>query len=385
MRALKHLILAVLAITALMLGGCGGDDDTIIIVSNSGKYLYVNNDAATNAVSGFAIRANGALVELAGSPFATGGAGGSGGYFAANPIAIAHSKKLLFAANKFDSTVSVFAISSTRGTLTSIGLPVASGATMGSSGSLAVDDNENFLFVANDNPIIMGGTGDTSVSVFAIAADGTLTPVVGSPFSLGLGAAGTGADGISLNPVGDTLYVAAAATNQIAVLDIAVDGSLTQIAGSPFDAYVGTGGIASFVLSSATVGLSGSFGGFLASYNIDSNGVPILLDTLDLGSNNQALTTARKGSLAILSGGFSGSISMVNVGSAGTLSLVPGSPFATAAATSGYALPNPSGRYLFATEVNQIESFSINSDGALTSIGVFPLTNAGIATGLAIY
>lgn len=385
MRLVKQLLLAILAVSAFMLGGCG-DDETVIIVPYNGKFVYVNNNTSiTNYVSGFAIRSNGTLAELAGSPFITGGAGNGETFYAANPIAIARSMKLLFAANKGDNTISVYSINSLTGELTAIGLPVAGGGIMGDSGSLAVDDGENFLFVANDDPITMGGTGDTSISVFAIGIDGTLTPAVGSPFSLGLGAAGIGADGITMNPVGDVLYVAASTTNQIAVLDVAADGSLSHIAGSPFDAYVGTGGITSFVLSSSTLGLSGSFGGFLASYNIDSTGAPVLLDTLDVGANNQALTTTRKGSVAIMSGGFTSGISMINVASNGVLSLVPGSPFATAAATSGYAVANPSGRLLFATEATQLEAFRIDSVGALSTIATYPLTNPGYATGLVIY
>jgi len=372
MRSVKHLFLAIIAVTALILGGCGDDDDTIVVLSYNGKFLYVNNSATENAVSGFAIRANGALVELAGSPFATGGAG-IGDLYAANPIAIARSKKLLFAANTTDSTVTSFTINSNTGALTPVGLPVVSGGTMGGGGSLAVDDDENFLFVGNET------TGD--VSVLSIGAGGTLTPVPGSPFALG---AGLDADGITLNPVGDTLYVAAPSANVLAVLDVAFDGSLTHIAGSPF-AYTAGGTIASFVLSSSTRGFSAATSGVLASYDIDADGAPTLLASLPVGGNNQAVTVTRKGRLAVISGGSSSFLSTVQVASDGTLTLVDGAPFVTAAPTSGYALANPSGRYLYVTEDDQIEAFRINSAGALTSIAVYPLTNAEFATGLVIY
>ena len=380
----KHLLLALIAVAGLVLGGCGSDNNTIVVVPYNGKFLYVNNDGAANAVSGFAIKANGSLAELAGSPFVTGGAGETGAYYAVNPIAMAHTKKLLFAANRADDTVTVFQINSVTGELTTVGTPVASGAVMGLGGSLVVDDGENFLFVANDD----SATVDTSISVFAIAADGTLTAVPGSPFALGLPGAGLGADGITMNSVGDKLYVAAANDNTLAVLDVAIDGTLAQIPGSPFTVYTGTGGITSFVLTSPTFGLSGSFGGFLGSYNIDSSGAPILLHSLDLGvdvANSQALTSTRRGSLAILSGGSTSMISVVNVASDGYLTLVNGSPFATAAPTSGYALANPSGKSLYATEVDQIEAFLIDSEGSLTSIGTYPLTNPGFTTSLAIY
>jgi 6-phosphogluconolactonase (cycloisomerase 2 family) len=365
------------AVAGLLLGGCGDDNDTIVVVPYNGKYLYVNNSATANAVSGFAIKTNGTLEELVGSPFVTGGVG-SADYYAANPIAIARSKKLLFAANTSDSTVTSFTINSITGELTAVGLPVASGGTMGSSGSLAVDDDENFLFVGNDST--------DNISVFSIATNGELTPIAASPFSIGLA---DGVDGITLNAVGTALYVSAANSNQIVVMDVASTGTLTHIAGSPFD-YTAGQTITSFVLASSTRGFSGATGGVLASYSIDSIGVPTLIDSLILGANSQAISTARRGKLAFLSGGGASQISVVQVDSDGMLTEVTGSPFTTAMTTAGYAIANPSGKYLYVTEgvfgtESQIEAFTIDSAGALTSINIYPLTNPGFATGVVIY
>lgn len=374
MRGLKHLFLAVVVVAGLLLGGCGSDDNyPIIIAPYAGKFVYVNNDGVANAVSAFAIQGNGSLLEVDGSPFLTGGAGGAGGFFAANPIAIARSKNLLFAANKADSTVTVFTINPGTGALTMVGLPVASGGTMDSSGSLAVDPASKFLFVANEL------TND--ISVFSIAANGELTPVAGSPFALG---AGLDADGITLNALGNKLYVAAPTVNVLAVLDVDANGALTPIAGSPF-AYTAGGSITSFVLNASNRGLSGATSGVLTSYSIDSVGAPTVIDSLVLGGNIQAISTARGGSLAILSGGYADSISVVRVAADGFLTPVTGSPFVTAAITSGYAIANPSGTHLYATESEQIEAFAIDGAGALTPINTYPLTNPGFATGLVIY
>jgi len=374
----KLFFLALVTVAGLLLGGCGDDNDTIVVVPYNGKYLYVNNDGAINAVSGFAIKANGTLEELVGSPFVTGGAGTTGGYFAANPIAIARSKKLLFAANKVDSTVTSFTIDPNTGELTSVGLPVASGGNMGDGGSLAVDDDENFLFVGNDS--------SDNISVFSIAANGALTPIAASPFTIGLA---DGVDGITLNAVGTALYVSAINSNQIVVMDVAAGGALTPIAGSPFN-YTAGGDIASFVLASSTRGLSGATGGVLASYSIDDIGAPTLIDSLGLTGNSQAISTARRGKLAFLSGGGPSQISVVQMASDGILTEVTGSPFTTALPTTGYAIANPSGKYLYATEGNfggdmQIEAFTIDSAGALTSINTYPLDNPGYSTGLVIY
>ena len=128
----------------------------------------------------------------------------------------------------------------------------------------------------------------------------------------------------------------------------------------------------------------------VASYSIGANGAPTMLHSLNLGNNNQAITTARSGQLAVVSGGAFASISIIKVASDGTLTQVAGSPFTTAAATSGYALVNPSGSFLYATEANRIEAFKMDAAGALTSINTYPLitpgvTTAGFATGMVIY
>jgi len=367
----KSAVLAVLAMAGLVLGGCGDDNTTVVVVKPSGKYLYVNNDGGANYVSAFAIKRDGTLAELAGSPYITGGAGTGGGYFAANAIALARDKRLLFVANKGDDTISVFRVNPLTGKLTAIGAPVASGGTLGESGSLAVNDAETLLFAANDI--------SASITVFGIAKDGTLTPVAGSPFAIGVQP-----DGISMNLVGSTLYVAAPVSNQLAVLSVAADGSLTPIAGSPF-ANPAAGFLASFVLGTPTVGVSGATGGTIASYLIDATGAPTFVGSLNVGVNAQCVSTARNGALAMLSGGQNSQVFVFQLAADGTLAAVTGSPFATSAPVTGYVAANPKGTFLYATEGDQIEAFAMDAAGALTSIGTYTLTNPGYATALVVY
>lgn len=364
----KHLFLVMVAVAGLLLGGCGSDDANIVILNPSGKYLYVNNDAEVNYVSGFVINRDGTLTELEGSPYATGGAA-AGGYYASNRIALAPGKGLLFASNVVDSTISVFRVNKLNGTLTQIGAPVASGGNMDSGGSLLVNRSEKFLFAANDT------TG--SISVFAVSRSGELTPVTGSPFVIG-----TTTNGINLNLADNILYVASGTA--LVAMSVASDGSLSPIAGSPF-AYSAGGTLTSFVLGSSTLGLSAATGGMLSSYSIDATGAPTLLNTMNTGTAGQAVTTTRNGTLAILAGGGGGSISVVNVAADGTLTQVAGSPFATAAGSRGRAVANPKSTFLYASETDRVEGFSIDADGVLTSLGTFALTNAGLARSIVIY
>lgn len=351
-----------------------------VVKYEPGKYVYVNNEASPNYVSGFSINADGTLTELSGSPYLTGG-DGEPSYYGVNPIAVAPVKGLLFASNLPDSTVSVFSINKNNGTLTLIGTPVASGTEMRSGGALVVSPDEKFLFVGNDG---VGSSGISSISVFIIAANGTLTPVTGSPFNVG-----TSADGISLNLSGNILYVTDPDAVTLVVLSVANDGSLTPITGSPFAYPVGNQEIASFTLCSSTLGVAGGVGGIITSFSIDATGAPAELATLVTGgsNNNQSVITIRNGSLAVLSGGSDPFISVINVAASdGALTPVTGSPFATNQDSTGFTAVNPDGTFLYAAETTQIEAFSIAADGALTSIGTYPLTNPGDRTrGIVLY
>src|SRR5262249_52945641 len=56
-------------------------------------FVYTNNDRSPNSISAFSAAANGSLSPVSGSPFATGGNGAAGGFFAANRITTAVVKE----------------------------------------------------------------------------------------------------------------------------------------------------------------------------------------------------------------------------------------------------------------------------------------------------
>jgi len=97
----------------------------------------------------------------------------------------------LYVASQLTNFVSAFSINSTSGALTPLGVPFY---TVGTSPSgLGISPNGGFLYVLN------AGADSNNVSVFAICdnvvnsctnpntPDGTLTQVAGSPFPAGLG------------------------------------------------------------------------------------------------------------------------------------------------------------------------------------------------------
>jgi len=160
-----------------------------LLPSDPAGWLYVNNNGAANSVRAFTVGRDGSLTSMPGSPFATLGAGGTGGF------------------TTFPSA---------RPTLAR---------------------KDSFLFATN--------IGDGSISVFSIGLDGTLRPLTGSPIRV-TEAQGTPAplEGLAVSPR-DPFLFAASATGKIRLLHIGATGTLIQaatpatlVAGRPEDLAV---------------------------------------------------------------------------------------------------------------------------------------------------
>ncbi len=94
--------------------------------------------------------------------------------------------------------------------------------------------DDSLLFVSNQGDA--NNPGDT-VTVFAVAGDGSLTLVPDSPFSID--GQGGRAAGMATDPQGQFLYVTKDFTtedfpNRVAAFNASQDGTLTPVAGSPF-------------------------------------------------------------------------------------------------------------------------------------------------------
>jgi len=135
----------------------------------SGNFLFGINsggNSATGSVSVFSVSPPGILSEVPGSPFPSG----------TTPVSAVFSHGSLYVVNQTSNTVSAFALNGTTGQLTELpGSPFRVGA---SPVSVATAVSGRFLIVTSS---ASSNTG--SIFVFAIAADGTLTQVLGSPFT----------------------------------------------------------------------------------------------------------------------------------------------------------------------------------------------------------
>jgi len=163
-----------------------------LAIDPAGNFLFVANQGSSN-VSVFAISGT-TLTAVPGSPFTTVPVGLSypNGTLP-TAVAVSNSGNYLYVANQLANFISAFAINSTSGALTPLGVAYYSEALGTAPSGLGIQPNGGFLYVMN------AGANSNNISVFAIcdnvvtscinpnSPDGTLTEISGSPFPAGLG------------------------------------------------------------------------------------------------------------------------------------------------------------------------------------------------------
>jgi hypothetical protein len=257
----------------------------------------------------------------------------------------------------------------------------------------------------NDNTSVGGNT----VAGFDRHADGTLTPIAGSPFAVG--GAGTGhpdasQGSLELSADGRYLLVVDAGSNQISVLRIKPDGSLQSAEGSP----VSSNGVdpVSIAVSGGLVYVANAGPGTSTG---DTNYTGF---TLNAGGHLRALpgstfvlpNSSKPGDVLFNADGtrfvgtriLSSEIDSFTVGGDGLLTPAAGSPFSA----QGFSTPqgfgqlgsefsptNPSQLFVSDAHVGPptngpgpglVSSFSDATNGVLTPIGASPFSNGGTAS-----
>jgi 6-phosphogluconolactonase len=263
-----------------------------------------------------------------------------------------------------------------------VGMLVAAvaGATTAAAGAAHGSDVVGHLYV-NDNT-----AGSNTVSAFDRHADGTLSPLPGSPFAVG--GAGTGqaigSQG-ALQLSGDGRYLLAVdpGSSQISVLRIKPDGGLQLAQGSPVSSggneplsiavhdelvYVANAGDG----ASNYTGFKLNAGGHLRPLAGSTVSVPDgsgLGDVLFNGDGTRVVGTRVNTSL----------IDSFSVDRAGLLTAAPGSPFAAqGAGPFGSEFRPTNSTQLFVSNAHDgagngtVSAFSDAADGTLTSIGASP-------------
>lgn len=228
--------------------GCCG---TIFMdVDPAGRFVFVPNRGAAT-VSVFAIGTTGALTEISGSPFST---GGSDLYEAE----VHPNGRFLYVSDAGNSTILAFSIAA-DGALTSLGSAPAAFDPR----HLFMDPKGRFLYSSDQGE---GGVVDG----FAIKSDGTLTPISGTPFgSFNCPRSGR------VDDSGKFLLVADRCTDLVHVFSIdQTTGGLTEVLndGSPgFPSGDGAFGVLEFPIGSITyVAVNGKNDGSISVYTFDT-------------------------------------------------------------------------------------------------------------------
>jgi 6-phosphogluconolactonase len=210
---------------------------------------------------------------------------------------------------------------------------VAAVAAIAAGGASAASDVVGHLYV-NDNT-----RGTNTIAAFDRHADGTLTPLHGSPFAAG--GAGTGAvvgsqGALQVTSDGKYLLAVDAGSNQISVLRINSDGELSPVGGGP----VSSGGS-----KPVSVAVHGS--------------LVYVANAADGGSNYTGFTLNPGGHLQPLAGS--------------TVPLPDGS-------SPGDVLFSSDGTRLVGTRVGTslIDSFIVGLDGRLTAAAASPFAAQGL-------
>jgi YVTN family beta-propeller protein len=251
-----------------------------------GDRLYVTN-TASRTIGAFAIDPSTGTLSPIGSPFAM-NAGNVDGDIS---LAATPDGRFLFAGSEGPMNVTVFAIGS-DGSLTTIA-PFPAGGT---PGGMTVSLDGRFLAVALPDPQTLRGT----VTMFAIADDGRLTPVPGSPFPNG--GLGGNPGGMDIDCASARLFVGE--TNDsgtvVDVFTIASNGTLIPVPGSPFIEHAGVH--SNFVLLGPDGGqlfVSNQANDSVTVFDVQSNGSlipipgsPFPVGNAGSGANGMAMTVA---------------------------------------------------------------------------------------------
>ena len=298
--------------------GAAASSSGALVLHPGKRFLYVVNGGAGNSVAAFAIADSGALSPVPGSPFAAGTAPSS--------MSVHPSGRFAFVVSAASKLVYVYSIAAETGALAEIvDYRIATGS---SPGAFNLNSGGRFAYVPN--------AGDGSVSGYSVdQSTGKVTAVPGGAAATNIALQGR----VLFHPSGRFLYVDGTGVSGSAVAAFSIDaqsGALTPLSGSPY-----VTGVAAAALSMDPAGRlmyvatsSPADTGSIAMFRIDPN----------------------TGSLIVL---------------ASSIALAP-------APTS--LSVDPSGKFVYAASrsSNQLYSFSVDATtGALIPLARSPIIRTG--------
>jgi 6-phosphogluconolactonase len=337
-------------------------------------HVYVNdNTAGTNTVAGFDRHSDGTLTPIPGSPFTVGGAGTGAPLGSQGSIQFAGSGKYLLATDAASNSISIVRVNRNGALAHGYDLVYSGGD---SPVSIAV--HLHLVYVANSAGAIADYAGFTFT-------DGVLRPLTGSTVAL---PAGTVIGDVLFSGNGKHLVGTRVNTptlpSEIDSFAVRADGLLTPAAGSPFAAQsVGPFGSEfrptnpnQLFVSNAHAGAGN---GTVSAYNVASDGTLNPIAGSPFADNQTApcwVTITPNGKYLFAVNTATPSISTFKIAANGGLSLLGSAPFKNPTGLSPFdAQTDPTGRYLYVTDAGtgQVSVFS-NSNGTLTELPQSPVS-----------
>jgi hypothetical protein len=280
-------------------------------------------------------------------------------------------------ADTSNNSVDSFSVGLTNGTLTPIqGSPFSLGTPDGGPVGIAVSP-ESYLYATEPNGTIVGLTNNSEVGSFGI-------PLPGSPYPAGVAPAQIA---VGETPNVGVLYASDPGDSTGGILAYTFDssGALTPVNGSPFSTlpdsdpslvFVGSYGAVGQNVQSQFILVSLTNAGKIAVFTMNADGsLTAVPGSPFLAGNGPATIVEDNQNHVFVLNGTDHTVSAFNLASNGVLTAI-GSPVPVGTATAGMAL-GPSQLFVADTAASEIWSLNIDSSsGALTQAGSpLPVTN----------
>ena len=193
-----------------------GTDPYGVTISPDGRRVYTGDGEGVGRIYGFAVSATGQLTTLPNSPYEV-------STTSAEPrgLAMAPDGRHLYAADEKDA-VRAFSVAA-NGSLAQLGdspYAIDAGAQ---PFAVTISPDGRFVYLPSRSLVA------NQIDAFAVAANGTLDPLDGSPFP----ASGDNLFGGTVGADGEFLYTAGFESDSLGIFSLAANGVPTEIPGSP--------------------------------------------------------------------------------------------------------------------------------------------------------
>jgi 6-phosphogluconolactonase (cycloisomerase 2 family) len=305
------------------------------------------------------------------------------------PIGIAEDPagKFVYVTNLNDGTVSAFKAQA-DGSLAPLTPASNATVTVGSlPGYPAVDSSGAFLYVPN--------SGDGTISAFQInSTDGSLTAVAGSPFDTGAGNAGAGPTMVAVLPSGKFLYVTDGNNNKVIGMTI-TNGALSApvpnpagilpqgLAIDPSGAFLVAANQLDNTLTYYTI--NGTTGALTVGKTVETRIVPNFVNIASgIAAPTIAAATVEAANMG--NGAGTGSVSSYTLDASGALTAAASSPKATLDGNNQGAV-SASGKFFYTATSSgkKLQGFSLDAASAGLTALPNPATNLSPAVPGSIY